>query len=84
MPPPAKKSNESMIIALVVLVVVLAIAYYAYSKCKLNKYLSTGHQKTGCPPGGTFVGAMAKDPHLVPLAFPVNDQGWLLNRGNYV
>ena len=74
-------NDKSVIIALVVLVAILAIAYFAYDKCKLNKYLAPKHQKK-CAGGGSFVGAMAQHPHLVPLAFPTSPN-WMMNRGVY-
>ena len=58
-------NDKSLIAALVVLVAILVIAYYAYDNCKLNKYLSAKHQKT-CSGEGSFVGAMAQHPALVP------------------
>jgi len=50
--------DKSVIIALVVLLAILAISYWAYSTCRLNKYLAPKHQRK-CDSGGSFVGAMA-------------------------
>lgn len=78
------KNEKTMIIALVVLVAILVIAFWAYDNCKLNKYLSAKHQKK-CSGGGSFVGAMAQHPELVPCAFPssAGTGVWQMNRCNY-
>lgn len=73
-------NDQSVILALVV-VVILIVLYWAYDKCRLDKYLSTHYQK--CKKGaGGFVGAMAQHPSLVPCAFPTS-QDWEFNRCNY-
>ena len=73
---------KSIIIALVVLAAIVAILYWAYDTCKLNKILTLKYQKT-CSGGGGFVGAMAQHPELVPCAFPAGGN-WHMNRCNYV
>ena len=69
--------DKYALIALVVILAILAV-YWAYTQCKLNKYLSPKLQKN-C---GSFVGSMAQHPQLVPCAFPVSDD-WQMNRCNY-
>ena len=70
--------DKYALIALVVILAILAV-YWAYTQCKLNKYLSPKLQKN-C---GSFVGSMAQHPQLVPCAFPVSDD-WQMNRCNYM
>ena len=76
--------HGSTLIGLIVLVTVLLAAYWAYNSCRLNKHLATKYQKKCAAPssGGSFVGAMAQHPYLVPLAFPTSSD-WMMNRGTY-
>jgi type IV secretory pathway TrbL component len=69
------------IVALVVVLVILLALYWAYDKCKLDKFLDPKYQKCGKQSG--FVGSMAERPHLAPCAFSTAN-GRQLNRCNYV
>ena len=80
-------SRGTIYAMLLVLVLLLAVGLtWGYEKCYFNKYLAAKHQKKTCPkkkPAGTFVGAMAQHPSLVPCAFPAS-RDWRMNRCNYM
>lgn len=73
--------DRNVIIALVVLVAILVVLYWAYDQCRLDPYLAPERQKCGTG-GGSFVGAMAQHPRLVPCAFQESPT-WMMNRCNY-
>lgn len=75
--------DQGLLIALIIVLVIAVVLYWAYTHCKLDKYLSPQHQKCPNPSGGSFVGAMGQHARLVPCAFPTSPD-WEMNRCNYM